>query len=80
MLEQSDYIICPNCGTKVPIVKRLKVGGRKPLNISVKNICGTLRACRDITLTAEKLGCSRGYIYMVLAQQGMTPREVIQKR
>ena len=53
--------------------------GRKPLEIGVKNVCDTLRDCRDITQAAQKLGCSRGYIYKVLSNHGMTPREVIEK-
>ena len=73
-MEASRYIICPHCGNKVPITNRL---GWKPLNIGVKNICDTLQDCRDIALAAEKLSCSRAYIYRELAQQGMTPKEVI---
>ena len=79
MLEQSDYITCPNCGSKVPIAKMNKLG-RKALNISVKNICDTLRDCRDIALAAEKLGCSRGYIYKVLKSAGLSPRQVIEAK
>ena len=79
MLEQSDYITCPNCGSKVPIAKMNRLG-RKPLNISVKNVCDTLRDCRDIALAAEKLGCSRGYIYKVLKSEGLGPRQVIEAK
>ncbi len=68
-------IPCPHCG-KIVVVNSL---GRKPLNIGVKNICDALRSCHGITMVAEKLGCSRGYIYKVLARDGLTPREVIQK-
>ena len=77
MTEQDRYINCPNCGHYIPIENRL---GRKPLNIGVKNICDTLKACRDIALAAEKLGCSRAYIYRELAKHGTTPREVIQRK
>jgi len=74
LAKQTRYINCPNCGHNIPIENRT---GRKPLNIGVKNICDTLQACRDIALAAEKLYCSRAYIYRELAKQGMKPKEVI---
>ena len=77
MTEHDRYINCPHCGQKVPVANRL---GRKPLNIGVKNIYDTLKECRDITLTAEKLGCSRAYIYRELAKHAITPREVMQRK
>lgn len=64
---------CPNCGERV-VVNGL---GRKPLNLSVKNVCDTIQDCRDIALAAERLGCSRGYIYKVLKEQGRSPRDFI---
>ena len=76
LLEHSHYITCPTCGTKVPIAKMNRLG-RKPLNISVNNIYDTLQACHNIALAAEKLGCSRGYIYKVLKEQGRSPRDFI---
>ena len=79
LLEQSDYITCPNCGSKVPIAKMNRLG-RKPLNIGVKNICDALEACGDIGLAAEQLGVSRGYIYSELAKHGMKPREVVRRQ
>ncbi|MFC1924064.1 hypothetical protein ACFLXA_01685 [Chloroflexota bacterium] len=66
------YVICPKCQTQIP-VHRL---GRKPLNIPVKNICDTIREYRDVTRAAEKLGCSRGYIYKVLKENALTPKGV----
>jgi len=75
--EQTNFTTCPKCGAKVPITKMSRFG-RKPLNISVKNVCDTLRVCRDIALAAEKLGCSRAYIYQQLGKHGMKPREVMQ--
>ena len=66
-------IRCPNCGERV-VVNGL---GRKPLNRSVKNVCDTLWDCHDITLAAERLGCSRGYIYKVLKEQGRSPSDFI---
>ena len=74
-MVKEQHITCPYCGGDVPVMNRL---GRKPLNISVKNICDTLRDCHDIALAAEKLSCSRGYIYKVLGEHGLKPREVIQ--
>jgi len=50
----------------------------KKLNIGVNNICDALRAYRDVALAAEKLGCSRAYIYQQLGKYGMRPREVVQ--
>jgi DNA-binding NtrC family response regulator len=69
-------IRCPHCGKTISV----SIGGRKPLNISVKNVCDTLRDCRDVPLAARKLGCSRAYIYTKLKKHGMTPREVLRKR
>ena len=65
---------CPNCG-KTVFVNGL---GRKPLGIAVKIVLDTLQDCRSITLAAEKLGCSRAYIYQELKKHGMNPREVIE--
>ena len=53
--------------------------GRKPLNHSVKNVCDTLLSTHSIGLAAKELNCSRGYIYQVLKQVGMTPKEVLAK-
>ncbi len=64
---------CPHCGVSV-VVKGL---GRKPLAISVNNICDALQSCRDIALAAEKLSCSRGYIYKVLGEHGLKPRDIV---
>ena len=76
-MEKERSVICPNCGTAVPVAVTSSLG-RRPLNISVKNVCDALRDCRDVALAAEKLGCSRGYIYKVLGEHGLKPREVIQ--
>jgi len=77
LTEQTRYITCPHCGEEVPITNRL---GRKPLNIPVKNICDTLQDCGDIALTAEKLGCSRAYIYQELGKHGLKPRNVMARQ
>jgi hypothetical protein len=68
-------IKCPVCGTDIPI---LSVLGRKPLNISVKNVYDSLRNTRSIRASAEKLLCSRGYIYGVLKKRGVTLEEVLE--
>jgi hypothetical protein len=78
MSDQTNFITCPNCGATMSVAKRNK-SGRKPLNIDVKIICDTLCSCRDISLAAQKLGCSRGYLYQELKKQGTTPKEIIQK-
>ena len=75
-MKQPDYIVCPHCGKKVALTKRNRLG-RKPLNLSVKNVCDTIQDCCDIALAAEKLGCSRGYVYKVLKEQGRSPRDFI---
>ncbi|MFC2122686.1 hypothetical protein ACFLRP_03270 [Bacteroidota bacterium] len=74
MQKQTDFNTCPKCGATLPVRR----SGRKKLNIGVKNICDALRVCRDITLAAEKLGCSRAYIYQQLGKRGMRPKEVVQ--
>ena len=79
MLEQCDYITCPNCGSKVPIAKMNRLG-RKPLNIDVKNICDTLADSSTVGRAADLLGCSRGYIYKVLKSVGLSPRQVIEAK
>ena len=74
MQKQTDFTTCPKCGATLPVRR----SGRKKLNIGVKNICDALQVCRDITLAAEKLGCSRAYIYQQLGKRGMRPKEVVQ--
>lgn len=67
---------CPHCRKQV-VVNGL---GRKPLNICVKNICDTLQDCKSIALAAEKLGCSRAYIYKVLKCEGLNIWHVIETK
>ena len=57
-------ITCPYCHTEI-VVNGL---GRKKLDVPVKNICDALAKYSNITRAAESLGCSRGYIYKVLAE------------
>jgi len=61
-------IHCPNCGKSVTVNGM----GRKLLNIPVKIICDTLRAHSTVLGAALELGCSRGYIYKILKNAGMT--------
>ena len=66
-------ITCPYCG-KVAATIGI---GRAAANIPVTDICDTLRLCRSVSSTAEKLGCSRAYIYKVLKTKGLTSADVI---
>jgi len=68
-------ITCPQCGREIPVA--VDSGGRKRLDIPVKLVCDTLKATLSVKDTAQELNCSRGYIYKVLKEKGLTPREVI---
>ena len=67
---------CPNCGKPV-VVSGL---GRKPLNIPLKNVCESLQAHRNVVAAAQELGCSQGYIFKVLKDNGLKLKDVIKKR
>jgi len=54
--------------------------GRKQLGISVITLYDGLRDSATVGVAAEKLGCSRAYIYAELAKFGTTPRAVIEGR
>ncbi len=54
--------------------------GRKLLDVSVISIYDALRDNLTVGAAAEKLGCSRAYIYGELAKFGTTPRDVIEGR
>lgn len=64
---------CPHCGKPVTV----NGIGRKSLNIAVKKVCDALRNSRTVGQTAEKLDCSRGYIYQLLKEQGTNLKEVM---
>ena len=66
-------ITCPHCG-KVAATIGI---GRAATNILVTDICDALRLHRSIPVAAVSLGCSRGLIYKVLKQHGMTPADII---
>jgi molybdenum-dependent DNA-binding transcriptional regulator ModE len=59
---------CPHCGKTIDLGR---VTGRKPLDITVKNVCGALQEHGTVAAAAKELGCSRGYIYKVLKASGM---------
>lgn len=62
-------IICPGCGKEIEVNGL----GRKKLDIPVKNIYDALAAYPTVTMAAQSLGCSRGYIYKILKEQGVLP-------
>jgi len=62
-----QVIKCPVCGAKIPIKG---VSGRPPLNIPVKKVYDSIEATGSITAAAKDLGCSRGYIYKVIKENG----------
>ena len=64
---------CPNCDNIITINGL----GRKPLNISLKNICESLISTKNIKDTARELHCSEGYVYNTLKVNGLKLKEVI---
>ena len=60
-------IQCPHCGGQVAV----NGFGRRPLNITVKNVCDALEKHHNVAAAAEELICSRGYIYKVLDENGL---------
>jgi len=67
---------CPHCGGTVPVDRF----GRRPLNIPVTKVYDAFRSCGSVTEAANKLGCSRAYVYKILKANGVRPEEVIKKR
>ena len=66
-------IICPHCGRPVPVNGL----GRKPLNISLKNVLESLQSYRDVKAAAKELGCSPSYVFGVLKKNGLRLNNVI---
>ena len=64
---------CPNCGNSV-VVNGL---GRKPLNITLKNVCEALQAHQNIVAAARELGCSPAYIFGVLKANRLNLKDVV---
>ncbi len=48
--------------------------GEKDQTMKIKNVCDAVAGCSTVSQAAEKLGCSRGYIYRVLREHGMSPK------
>jgi transcriptional regulator of acetoin/glycerol metabolism len=68
-------IQCPKCGSSVAV----RGIGRPRLNIPVKKVYDTLQACSSVTLAAQELGCSRGFIYKILKDHGLSAKDIISK-
>jgi len=54
--------------------------GRKLLGVSVITLYDALRDSGKVGPAAERIGCSRAYIYAELAKFGTTPKDVIEGR
>lgn len=67
---------CPNCGKPV-VVNGL---GRKRLNIPLRNVCESLEAHCNVAAAAQELNCSEAYIFKVLKDKGLKPKDVINNR
>jgi molybdenum-dependent DNA-binding transcriptional regulator ModE len=68
-------VTCPYCG-KVAATLSL---GRPVLDIGVINVCDALRLYRSVSVAAEKLGCSRAFIYKVLKAEGLIAKDMIKR-
>lgn len=66
---------CPNCGESV-VVNGL---GRKPLNIPLKNVCDALQRHSSVVAATRELGCSQGYIFGVLKDNGLKLKDVVKR-
>ncbi len=69
-------INCPNCGELIEVNNL----GRRPLNIGVIIVCDKLQSYGSVPAAADNLKCSRGYIYKVLKDAGLTAREVLREK
>jgi len=65
---------CPHCDKKHEVTL---VIGRPRLNYSIINVCDVLRSQKTVRGAAEKLGCSPGYIYKLLGQDGIKPKDLL---
>lgn len=66
-------IPCPKCGEIIT----LSGLGRKPLAIPVEIVYDAVQTCPSVVAAAEKLHCSRPYIYRVLKTHNLTMIEVL---
>ena len=73
MKTNDNFMTCPNCGADLPIVRVHRLG-RKPSNIGVNNVCDALQNSSTVTEASIKLKCSRGYVYKILKEFGMSPK------
>ena len=64
---------CPHCGESVAVNGL----GRKPLNITLKNVCEALQAHHNIVAAARELGCSPAYIFGVLKANRLKLKDVV---
>ena len=62
---------CQKCGEMVAV----NGFGRPRLDVAVNKVCDALRVYSSVTLAAQELGCSRGFIYKVCKTQGKMPRD-----
>lgn len=67
---------CQNCGESVAVNGL----GRKRLNIPLNNICEALQAHRSAEAAAQELGCSQGYIFKALKDNGWRLADVIKEK
>ena len=67
-------IKCPKCGNKIAVNGL----GRRKLAIPVENVYDAIQSCCTVVRAAEKLDCSRPYIYKVLKEHNLTP-EILRK-
>ena len=66
---------CPHCGKPVMV----NGFGRRPLNIPVNKVYDALQLHHSVTAAARELGCSWGYIYKILKDNGLKTEDVIKK-
>lgn len=66
-------ITCPYCEGKIELCGF----GRKPLDITVKNVYDALEKHGNVAAAAEELGCSRAYIYRILKQNGRSVKDFV---
>ena len=65
-------ITCPKCGELVEVTGL----GRKRLNIAVKNIYDAIKGTSSVNSAAQRLGCSKSYIFAVLKAQNVKIQDV----
>jgi hypothetical protein len=66
-------IQCPKCGEDIAV----NGFGRRPLSITVKNVCDALDKHHRVSAAAEDLGCSRAYVYKVLKENNLFLKDFV---